>query len=173
MHNSRCSIYYTDWNTDRESWKFDNFLNIHFCSTAKLSRCSYFPVPLGTRMLTFLQQHITQSNSLQTSLKFVYCQKLAFTIITFHQITHTQPFNGLWSGTTQVGRYQKKQILLNFCGAGEYNGGRGTDSLGGRHHNRTNGAPLPPQPPKVFFTGQMPFLPPNQQRQSSEGTYFH
>ena len=23
--------------------------------------------------------------------------------------THTQPFNGLWSGTTQVGRYQKKR----------------------------------------------------------------
>ena len=22
--------------------------------------------------------------------------------------THTQPFNGLWSGTTQVGQYQKK-----------------------------------------------------------------
>jgi len=22
--------------------------------------------------------------------------------------THTQPFNGLWSGTTRVGRYQKK-----------------------------------------------------------------
>ena len=24
------------------------------------------------------------------------------------QHTHTQPFNGLWSGTTHVGRYQKK-----------------------------------------------------------------
>jgi len=29
-------------------------------------------------------------------------------------------------------------------------------------------APLPPQSPKVF-TGLMPFLPPNQQRQSTEG----
>ena len=26
--------------------------------------------------------------------------------------THTQPFNGLLSGTTQVGRYQKKHALL-------------------------------------------------------------
>ena len=25
-----------------------------------------------------------------------------------HTMTHTQPFNGLWSGTTRVGRYQKK-----------------------------------------------------------------
>ena len=26
----------------------------------------------------------------------------------YHTHTHTQPFNGLWSGTTRVGRYQKK-----------------------------------------------------------------
>jgi len=25
--------------------------------------------------------------------------------------TILQPFNGLWSGTTRVGRYQKKQLL--------------------------------------------------------------
>jgi len=30
--------------------------------------------------------------------------------------------------------------LLDFYGAGEDNGGRGTDSLGGRHPNQTNGA---------------------------------
>jgi len=29
--------------------------------------------------------------------------------------------------------------------------------------------PPHPQPPR-FFTGRMPFLPPNQQRQSTEGT---
>ena len=28
-----------------------------------------------------------------------------------HAHTHTQPFNGLWSGTTCVGRYQKKHPL--------------------------------------------------------------
>jgi len=27
-------------------------------------------------------------------------------------------------------------------------------------------------PPLNFFTGRMPFLPPNQQRQSTEGHYF-
>jgi len=40
-----------------------------------------------------------------------------------------------------------------------------TDSPGGRHPNRTNGAHNPPR----FFTGRMPFLPPNQQRQSTVG----
>jgi len=28
-------------------------------------------------------------------------------------------------------------------------------------------------PPLSFFTGRMPFLPPNQQRQSIEGTVYH
>ena len=27
--------------------------------------------------------------------------------------THTQPFNGLWSGTTRVGRYQKKHSPIH------------------------------------------------------------
>jgi len=40
---------------------------------------------------------------------------------------------------------------------------------GGRHPNRTNDAPTPTTP--KFFTGRMPFLPPNQQRQSTEGSY--
>jgi len=41
-------------------------------------------------------------------------------------------------------------FLLDFYGAGEDNGGRGTDSLGGCHPNRTNGA-LTPTTPKVFY----------------------
>jgi len=57
--------------------------------------------------------------------------------------------------------------LLDFYGTGEDNGDRGTDSPGGRLPNRTNGAPTS-TPPKVF-TGRMPFLPPNQPRQSTEG----
>ena len=30
--------------------------------------------------------------------------------MTLHSATHTQPFNGLLSGTTRVGRYQKKHL---------------------------------------------------------------
>jgi len=40
--------------------------------------------------------------------------------------------------------------LLDFYGEGEDNGGRGTDSLGGRHPNRTNSASTPTTP-KVFY----------------------
>ena len=89
--------------------------------------------------------------------------------LTGRLIAHTQPFNGLWSGTTRVGRYQKKHSPTHmpswkssgFCGAGEDNGGRGTDSPGGRQPIRTNGAPTPITPP--FFIAGCPSCrnPPN------------
>jgi len=40
-----------------------------------------------------------------------------------------------------------------------------TIRLHGRHSIWTNQCPPPPSP--IFFTGRMPFLPPNQQRQST------
>jgi len=60
---------------------------------------------------------------------------------------------------------------LDFYGAEENNGGRGTDNPGGRHPNWTNGAPTPTTPPR-FFAGWMPFLLPNQQHQSTEGIIY-
>ena len=83
---------------------------------------------------------------------------------------HTHPFNGPFSGTTQVSRYQKGKTNLDFTEA--------TDSewqwhqLGYMHYASLHLAPdrQPSQhPTTLFFTGRMPFLPPNQQRQSSEG----
>jgi len=62
----------------------------------------------------------------------------------------------------------EETTLLDFYGAGEDNGGRGTDRPGGRHPNRIIGASTPTTPPR-FFTGRMPFLFPNQLRQSTEG----
>jgi len=40
---------------------------------------------------------------------------------------------------------------LDFYGAGEDDGGRGTDSPGGCHPNWTNGASTPTTLPKVFY----------------------
>jgi len=45
--------------------------------------------------------------------------------------------------------------------------GRHTDYPARRHSIRINQCPPPPSP--IFFTGRMPFLPPNHQRQSTEG----
>jgi len=82
---------------------------------------------------------------------------------------HTQ-FNGHLSGTTLVSRYQKGKTNLDFTEA--------RDSEWQWHQlghmqlctllqtdNHANTSPL------KFFTGRMPFLPPNQQRQSTEGIY--
>ena len=60
---------------------------------------------------------------------------------------------------------------LDFMVQGKINRGRHTDHPAGCHSIRTNQCLPPPSP--IFFTGQMPFLPPNQQRQSTEGSYNH
>ena len=78
--------------------------------------------------------------------------------------THTHPFNCPFSGTTRVSRYQKGTEArdsewqwhqlghLQVC-----------TSLQTDNHAST--------PLLSFFTGQMPFLPPSQQRQSTEGIW--
>jgi len=82
--------------------------------------------------------------------------------------THTQPFNGPFSGTIQVSQYQKGKTNLDFTEARDsewqwHQLGRmqGCTSLQTDYHAST--------PPLSFFTGRMPFLPTNQQRQSTEG----
>ena len=83
--------------------------------------------------------------------------------------THTHPFNGPMSGTTRVSRYQEGKTNLDFTGARDsewqwHQLGRMQvcTSLQTDNHAST--------PPLRFFTGRMPFLPPNHQRQSTEGT---
>ena len=81
--------------------------------------------------------------------------------------THTHPFNGPLSGTTWVSRYQRGKTNLDFTEARHsewqwYQLGHMQlcTSLQTDNHAST--------PPLSFFTGQMPFLPPNQQRQGTE-----
>ena len=82
--------------------------------------------------------------------------------------TTQQPFNGLFSRTTWVSRYQKGKTNLDFTGArdsewqwNQLGHMQVCTSLQTDNHAST--------PPLSFFTGRMPFLPPNQQRQSTEG----
>ena len=56
--------------------------------------------------------------------------------------------------------------LLDFMVQEKINRGIHTDRLAWRHSIRTNQYP---PPSSMFFTGQMPFLSPNQQCQSTEG----
>jgi len=80
--------------------------------------------------------------------------------------THSQPFNGPLSGTTRVSQYQKGKTNLDFTEA--------RDSEWQWHqlsHMQTDNHAS--TPPLGFVTGQVPFLPPNQQRQSTEGITQH
>jgi len=84
--------------------------------------------------------------------------------------THTHTFNGPLSRTTPVSRYQKGETSLDFTAA--------RDSEWQWHqlgicksapHSRQITTPAPRH---SVFAGRMPFLPPNQQRQSTEGNAF-
>jgi len=82
--------------------------------------------------------------------------------------TNTHPFNSPLSGTTQVSQYQKGKTNLDFTEArhSEWQWNplghiQLCTSLQTDNHART--------PPLSFFTDRMPFLPPNQQRHSTEG----
>ena len=86
--------------------------------------------------------------------------------------THTHTFNGPFSRTIRVGRYQKGKTNLDFTEARDsewqwYRLGhmQVCTSLQTDNHAST--------PPLSFFTGRLPFLPPNQQHQSTEGNYLH
>ena len=84
----------------------------------------------------------------------------------FFSITHTHPFNGPMSGTTRVSRYQEGKTNLDFTGARDsewqwHQLGHMQVCTSLQTDNHANTSPL------RFFTGRMPFLPPNQQRQST------
>ena len=82
---------------------------------------------------------------------------------------HAHLFNGPFSGATRVSRYQKGETnLVDFTEARDsewqwHQPGhmQVCTSLQTDNHAST--------PPLSFYTGRMPFLPPNQQRQSTEG----
>jgi len=81
--------------------------------------------------------------------------------------THTHPFNGPLSGTTQVSRYQKGKTNLDFTGARDserqwYQLGHMQVCTSLETGNHASTSLL------KFFTGRIPFLLPNQQRQSTE-----
>ena len=83
-------------------------------------------------------------------------------------ILYIHPFNGPLPGTTRVSRYWKGKTNLDFTEA--------RDSEWQWHQLAIcKSAPCSrqittPAPHHSVFTGWMPYLPPNQQRQSTEGT---
>ena len=87
--------------------------------------------------------------------------------------THTHSFNGPLSGTTQVSQYQKGKTNLDFTEARD--SGWHWHQLGHNAslHLAPDRQPLQHSTTLMFFTGRMPFLLSNQQRQSTEGNHRH
>jgi len=75
-----------------------------------------------------------------------------------NRVTALFPGPPAWAGASRE--------LLDFMVQGKINRGIHTDHPAGRHSIRINQCP---PPPFRIFTGRMPFLPPNQQCQSTEG----
>jgi len=80
--------------------------------------------------------------------------------------THTHPFNGPFSGTTQVSQYQKGNTNLDFCEARDsewqwHQLGRMQVCTSVQTDNHASTRTT------QFLQARMPFLPPNQQRQST------
>ena len=87
----------------------------------------------------------------------------------FPSKAHTHTFNGPFSRTTWVGRYQKGKTSLDLTEARDsewqwHQVGHMQVCTSLQTDNHTSTSPL------SFFTGRMPFLPPNQQHRSTEGT---
>jgi len=92
-----------------------------------------------------------------------------------HTQTHTHPFNGSLSGTTKVSRYQKNKKKSRFYSSERQSQYFYWQSGSGISWAICKSAPcsrqitMPAPHHSSFFTDRMPFLPPNQQCQSTEG----
>jgi len=83
---------------------------------------------------------------------------------------HTHTFNGPLSRTTRERRYQKRKASLDFTEARDsewqwHQLGHMQVCTSRQTDNHAS------NPTSQFFTGRMPFLPPNQQCQSTEGKF--
>ena len=83
-----------------------------------------------------------------------------------HQYTH--PFNGPFYGTTQVSQYQTGKTSLVFLLKQVTVSGSGISWAVCKSAPRCRQITTP-APHRSVFTGRMPFLPPNQQRQTTGG----
>ena len=121
-----------------------------------------FPICFGTEPMGIISTGFYRLDALPTTNQ--ECQSIRMRKHTWY--THT--FNGPFSGITQVSRYRKGKTNLDFTEARDSEWQRHQlghmqvcTSLQTDNHASTQ--------PLSFFTGRMPFLLPNQQRQSTEG----
>ena len=125
---------------------------------------------MDDRQIRVHRSHVMNEADAHRTTTSTQCTSRYITLIMFTELRTTlQTFSGPLSGTTRVSRYQKGKTNLDFTEA--------RDSEWQWHpldHMQVcmHLAPdrLPSQHPNTeLFTGQMPFLMPNQLHQSTEG----
>ena len=99
---------------------------------------------------------------------FAFTKALLHSFIQYN--THTRPFNGPFIGATQVSQYLKGKTNLDFTEVRDsewqwHQLGHMQVCISLQTDNHAS------TPPLSFFTGLMPFLPPTQQCQSTEGSF--
>ena len=87
-----------------------------------------------------------------------------------HTHTHTHPFNGFFPGLPRWAGTRKEKPVWNLLKQ-ETVSGSGISWAVCKSAPRSRQITTPAPHPSVF-TGRMPFLPPDQQRQSTEGTKY-
>ena len=118
------------------------------------------------------QYHNASNTILQHHFALIAHKKMAqdymnLMRIKTHTYTHTHPFNGPFPGPPKCAGTRKVKPIWNFLKQETVRGS-------GISWVICMSAPCSrqtttPAPHHFVFTGQMPFLPPNQQRQSTEG----
>jgi len=136
-------------------WVFPELWSKMYCHVFYESRRTF----MSLLPITLLLVYITSLVNLPPTT--VLWPLYATTCVSEHTHTHNH-FTALFPGLP--GWANARRLLLDFMVQGEINRGRHTDHPVGRHSIRTNQCPPPPSP--HFFTGRMPFLPPNQQCQN-------
>jgi len=77
------------------------------------------PVCISATILTVFSLHMTVANICRRLCKFVTAQVQKLCVTEGSDSTHTHPFNGPLSGTTQVSRYRRGKTNLDFTEGGD------------------------------------------------------
>ena len=101
----------------------------------------------------------------QVSKQYLFAHNLRIWCSQTNTHTHTTVLRPFFRD--HLGEPVPEEKLLDFIVQGKINRGRHIDHPAGCHSIGTNQCPHSPSP---IFTGRMPFLPPNQQCQSTEGS---
>ena len=113
-----------------------------------------------------LYSYVCNSATVWSGLEAFGLEHCGLVLVASH--IHTHPFNGPLSRTTRVSRYQKAKTNLDFTEARDSSGSGISWAI-------CKSAPGCRQitmaaPHYSVFTGRVSFLPPSQQRQSTEGS---